>query len=144
MAGAQLYDTIGATYTVTRRTEPRIAEQFWAALGDARTVLNVGAGTGSYEPTDRDVLAVELVGVEHVGVSTDYPFDAEDLRREMVDNPHLFPESYTRWGPIDFIAPEEFLGVGAALRERGYPDDAVTAILGGNFRRVAAAAWAAA
>ena len=59
MSSAQLYDTIGATYTVTRRTEPRIAEQLWAALGDAQTVLNVGAGTGSYEPFDRDVLAVE-------------------------------------------------------------------------------------
>jgi SAM-dependent methyltransferase len=59
MVGAQLYDTIGATYPVTRRTEPRIAAQIWAALGDAGTVLNVGAGTGSYEPPDRDVLAVE-------------------------------------------------------------------------------------
>jgi SAM-dependent methyltransferase len=59
MSGAQLYDTIGATYTRTRRTEPRIAAHVWAALGDARSVLNVGAGTGSYEPTDREVLAVE-------------------------------------------------------------------------------------
>ncbi len=59
MSSAQLYDTIGATYSVTRRTEPRIAAQVWAALGDARTVLNVGAGTGSYEPPDRDVTAVE-------------------------------------------------------------------------------------
>jgi MFS superfamily sulfate permease-like transporter len=50
MSSAQLYDTIGSTYAVTRRTEPRIAAQVWAALGDARTVLNVGAGTGSYEP----------------------------------------------------------------------------------------------
>src|ERR1700727_3652358 len=59
MSGAQLYDTIGAAYSVTRRTEPRIAAQVWAALGDARTVLNVGAGTGSYEPPGRDVTAVE-------------------------------------------------------------------------------------
>jgi SAM-dependent methyltransferase len=59
MSGTQLYDTIGASYTVTRRTEPRIAARIWAALGDARTVLNVGAGTGSYEPSDRHVLAVE-------------------------------------------------------------------------------------
>src|SRR5664279_3544058 len=59
MSGAQLYDTIGATYTVTRRTDPRIAARIWAALGDAQTVLNVGAGTGSYEPPDRRVLAVE-------------------------------------------------------------------------------------
>ena len=59
MSSAQLYDTIGASYTVTRRTDPRIATQIWTALGDARTVLNVGAGTGSYEPPDRHVLAVE-------------------------------------------------------------------------------------
>jgi SAM-dependent methyltransferase len=59
MSNAPLYDSIGTTYTVTRRTEPRIAAQIWAAFGDARTVLNVGAGTGSYEPPDREVLAVE-------------------------------------------------------------------------------------
>src|SRR6059058_742382 len=59
MSGAQLYDTIGATYTVTRRTEPRIAARIWAALGDARSVLNVGAGAGSYEPPDRYLVAVE-------------------------------------------------------------------------------------
>src|SRR6266702_2707831 len=59
MSSGQLYDSIGATYTVTRRTEPRVAARVWAALGDARTVLNVGAGTGSYEPPGRDVIAVE-------------------------------------------------------------------------------------
>lgn len=57
--GAQLYEVIGSAYPATRRTEPRIAAQVWDALGDARTVLNVGAGTGSYEPPDRDVTAVE-------------------------------------------------------------------------------------
>jgi SAM-dependent methyltransferase len=59
ISSAPLYDTISATYTATRCTEPRIAAQVWAALGDARTVLNVGAGTGSYEPSDREVTAVE-------------------------------------------------------------------------------------
>ncbi|MFD0293106.1 MerR family transcriptional regulator [Streptomyces sp. NPDC127118] len=59
MLGARLYDAIGGAYPATRRTEPRIAAQIWDALGDAQTVLNVGAGTGSYEPTDRDVTAVE-------------------------------------------------------------------------------------
>ncbi|MFG3254876.1 methyltransferase domain-containing protein [Streptomyces sp. NPDC048172] len=57
--GAQLYESIGSAYPATRRTEPRIAARIWDALGDAGTVLNVGAGTGSYEPTDRDVTAVE-------------------------------------------------------------------------------------
>lgn len=56
---AARYDSIGRTYTATRQTDPRIAARIWAALGDARTVVNVGAGTGSYEPPDRDVTAVE-------------------------------------------------------------------------------------
>ncbi len=53
------YDKCGRTYSRFRRADPRIARAIHAALGDARTVLNVGAGTGSYEPTDRWVLAVE-------------------------------------------------------------------------------------
>jgi len=53
------YDDIGRTYTRTRATDPRIAAAIWAGLGDARTVVNVGAGTGNYEPRDREVTAVE-------------------------------------------------------------------------------------
>lgn len=53
------YDSHGLTYAEHRRSDPRIAAQIHAALGDARTVLNVGAGTGSYEPDDRWVLAIE-------------------------------------------------------------------------------------
>ena len=56
---AARYDAIGRTYTATRGTDPRIAARIWDALADARTVVNVGAGTGSYEPPDRDVTAVE-------------------------------------------------------------------------------------
>jgi SAM-dependent methyltransferase len=56
---AARYDAIGRTYTATRGTDPRIAARIWDALGDARTVVNVGAGTGSYEPPYRDVTAVE-------------------------------------------------------------------------------------
>ncbi|WP_075267877.1 MerR family transcriptional regulator [Streptomyces sp. Tue 6075] len=55
LLGARLCDTIGAAYTAARRTDPRIAAQIW----DARTVLSAGAGTGSYEPADRRVTAVE-------------------------------------------------------------------------------------
>ncbi len=53
------YERHGRTYAQYRRPDPRIEARIHAALGDARTVLNVGAGTGSYEPTDRWVLAVE-------------------------------------------------------------------------------------
>lgn len=53
------YDRHGLTYTRNRRADPRIEARVHAALGAARTVLNVGAGTGSYEPRDREVTAVE-------------------------------------------------------------------------------------
>jgi SAM-dependent methyltransferase len=53
------YERHGRTYSLHRRADPRIAERIHAALGDSRTVLNVGAGAGSYEPADRWLLAVE-------------------------------------------------------------------------------------
>jgi SAM-dependent methyltransferase len=53
------YDNKGKQYSGQRKTEPRIAEYIHKALGDAQTVLNVGAGAGSYEPDDRYVIAVE-------------------------------------------------------------------------------------
>jgi hypothetical protein len=53
------YERIGHGYGRLRREDPRIAAPIMAALGDARTVINVGAGTGSYEPRDRDVVAIE-------------------------------------------------------------------------------------
>ncbi len=53
------YERHGATYARTRRPDPRVARWIRAGLGDARTVLNVGAGTGSYEPDDLEVTAVE-------------------------------------------------------------------------------------
>jgi SAM-dependent methyltransferase len=56
---AAKYDSIGINYAELRRPEPRIAALIHQALGSARTVLNVGAGTGSYEPADRQVTAVE-------------------------------------------------------------------------------------
>lgn len=58
-AGDFDYGDHGRAYSAHRRTEPRIAERVHDALGPARTVLNVGAGTGSYEPADRYVVAVE-------------------------------------------------------------------------------------
>lgn len=58
-AGDFDYDAQGQGYAGVRRTDPRIAAQIHAALGDARTVLNVGAGAGSYEPDDREVIAIE-------------------------------------------------------------------------------------
>ena len=53
------YDRIGLGYKRFRKPDPRIAARVTAALGDSQTVVNVGAGTGSYEPADRVTLAVD-------------------------------------------------------------------------------------
>ena len=54
-----LYDSIGIDYAELRRPEPRLAKVIERALGEAQTILNVGAGTGAYEPADRQLVAVE-------------------------------------------------------------------------------------
>ena len=58
-SASQLYQTIGSSYSAARRPDPRIQWQVTESLGDARSVVNVGAGTGNYEPADRRVVAVE-------------------------------------------------------------------------------------
>ena len=57
-----IYDRIGRGYATTRRPDPRIARRILDALGGARSVLNVGAGAGSYEPESASVVAVEPSG----------------------------------------------------------------------------------
>ena len=54
-----VYDTIGTGYAAKRRADPRVARAIRAALGDAASVVNLGAGAGSYEPPDLAVVAVE-------------------------------------------------------------------------------------
>lgn len=53
------YESIGQDYARFRREDPRIRERIRAGLGNAHSVVNVGAGTGSYEPTDLHVVAIE-------------------------------------------------------------------------------------
>jgi len=77
------YDRLGRGYSRVRRPDPRIAAQIDAALGSARTVLNVGAGTGSYEPEGREVTAVEpsaeMIGQRPAGSAPVVQGSAEDL-----------------------------------------------------------------
>ena len=56
---APLYDEMGRGYARRRRPDPNIARRIYAAVGDSATIVNVGAGSGSYEPSHRRVLAVE-------------------------------------------------------------------------------------
>lgn len=81
--GEAAYDRIGVGYRQVRRPEPRIAARIEAALGDAGTVLNVGAGTGSYEPPGREVTAVEpsqvMIAQRPAGAAPVVQASAEDL-----------------------------------------------------------------
>jgi membrane dipeptidase len=117
-----------------------------AATGGVIGITGVGIFLGPNTPTIEAMVrhieaAVELVGVEHVGVSTDFSFDSADFLRELSANPDLFDDSYTRWGPIQWMEPELFLTLGPALLARGWHRDEITAVLQGNFLRVATAAW---
>jgi SAM-dependent methyltransferase len=82
-SGGPAYDRIGRGYGEHRRTDPRIAAQIEAALGDSQSVLNVGAGTGSYEPADRAVTAVEpsaaMIGQRPPGAAPVVQAGAESL-----------------------------------------------------------------
>ncbi|MFZ4688864.1 MAG: class I SAM-dependent methyltransferase [Polymorphobacter sp.] len=79
----RLYDTIGVDYAALRRPDPRIAAQIVAALGPAETILNVGAGSGSYEPAGRTITAVEpsaeMIRQRQPSAATVVQGNAEDL-----------------------------------------------------------------
>ncbi len=119
-----------------------------AATGGVIGITGVGIFLGPNTPT-LDAMArhleyaVELVGIDHVGVSTDFSFDFADFVDELTRNPHLFDDSYTRWGPIRWMPPETFLGLDEHLRARGWDDSDIQSVLGGNFHRVARQAWRA-
>ncbi|MDQ2626279.1 dipeptidase [Mycolicibacter sinensis] len=117
-----------------------------AATGGVIGITGVGIFLGPNTPTLQAMTqhleyAVELVGIDHVGVSTDYSFDQTELTQEMAANPQLFDDSYTRWGPIQWMPPQTWLGLREHLAARGWADPDIGAVLGGNFRRVAEQAW---
>lgn len=98
------YDKNGTGYASIRRPDPRIGAVINAALGDARTVLNVGAGAGSYEPEGRYVLALEPSSTMRAqrpagaapavrGVAEDLPFDDDAFDAVMaVYTVHQWPD----------------------------------------------------
>lgn len=158
------YEQHGLTYAGHRRPDPRIAARIHAALGDARTVLNVGAGTGSYEPSDRWVLAVEPsatmraqrpTGAAPVisGRAEALPFDDDSVDAAMAcltihhwEPPEVGLAELRRVarGPVVVFTfdlddlPEwqlDFLADGLAIERPRFPSIAdVTAALGGQSR----------
>jgi SAM-dependent methyltransferase len=158
------YEQRGRTYARHRRPDPRIAKRIHAALGDAHTVLNVGAGTGSYEPTDRWVLAVEPSATMRAQRPADappaisaraeaLPFDDDAVDAAMAcvtihhwEPPHAGLSELRRVarGPVvvfTFDLDElpawqlDFLAEGVAIERPRFPAiEAVAAALGGRTR----------
>jgi membrane dipeptidase len=117
-----------------------------ADTGGVIGITGVGIFLGPNTPTLEAMVrhieyAVGVVGVAHVGVSTDFSFDWQTFRDTVAASPELYDDSYTRWGPMEWMPPETFVGLGPALAARGWADADTAAVLGENFRRVAAESW---
>ncbi|WP_280236410.1 dipeptidase [Nocardia cyriacigeorgica] len=89
----------------------------------------------------------ELLGIDHIGIGSDYSFDADDFNHEIRTNPGAFSDAYTRWGPLQWTPPEDLLGMSGVtgldevLAARGFSESDRAAVFGGNFRRVAEQVW---
>ncbi|OBS02614.1 membrane dipeptidase [Mycobacterium gordonae] len=102
----------------------------------------LGPNTPTLEAMTRHLdYAVNLVGIDHVGISSDFSFDHDDFNDELLRNPHLFDDSYTRWGPIQWMPPETLLTLDQHLTSEGWAEADIHAVLGGNFYRVAQQTW---
>ncbi|MGW6725287.1 dipeptidase [Nocardia sp. NPDC055029] len=128
-----------------------------AATGGVIGINGVGIFLGHNEPdaraervaamADQIRYGVDLLGIEHIGVSSDYSFDGQEFNDEIRDNPGAFSESYTAWGPLQWTPPEDLLGESEVpglddlLADRGFNAGERAAIFGGNFARVAGQVW---
>ncbi|MBS4100579.1 dipeptidase [Tsukamurella paurometabola] len=123
--------------------QARACAETGGVVGITGVGIFLGPNTPTLEAMARHLeYAVELIGIEHVGVSTDHSFDSEDFLAELAANPDVFDESYTRWGPIRWMPPEDVIRLGAHLAGRGWSPSDIEAVTGGNFLRVAERSWA--
>ncbi|WP_446225351.1 dipeptidase [Nocardia sp. IBHARD005] len=128
-----------------------------AATGGVIGINGVGIFLGRNAPAARAerVVAladhirygVDLVGIDHIGIGSDYSFDGQEFNDEIRDNPGAFSDSYTKWGPLQWTPPEDLLGesdvpgLDDLLAARGFTAAERAAIFGGNFARVASQVW---
>ncbi|MFD3743915.1 dipeptidase [Nocardia sp. NPDC058633] len=128
-----------------------------AATGGVIGINGVGIFLGRNEPAaraervaamaDHIRYGVDLVGIDHIGIGSDYSFDGQEFNDEIRDNPAAFSESYTKWGPLQWTPPEDLFaesdvpGLAELLAARGFTPAEREAIFGGNFARVADQVW---
>ncbi|WP_330184527.1 dipeptidase [Nocardia sp. NBC_01503] len=128
-----------------------------AATGGVIGINGVGIFLGRNKPGERaerieamaDHIAygAELVGIEHIGFSSDFSFDGDDFNDEVARNPDIFSAEFTRWGPLRWTPPEDLLGetevpgLDEVLAERGFSAADRAAVFHGNFARIARQVW---
>jgi membrane dipeptidase len=118
-----------------------------AASGGVININGVGLFLGEYDTSTETVVrhieyVADLVGAEHVGLGLDYCFDIAEVDTFMAENPHLFPpdKGYGA-GMMATVEPERIPTIADALLTRGWTDDQVAGLLGGNNLRDATKCW---
>lgn len=130
-----------------------------AETGGVIGVNGVGIFLGHNAPEDRTarieamadhiVHGVDLVGIDHIGIGSDYSFDGDQFNAEIAASPESFSEDYTRYGPLQWTPPEDLFGhneiptLDEVLARRGFVESERAAIFHGNFTRVARQVWRA-
>lgn len=84
---------------------------------------------------------VDLLGIDHIGIGSDYSFDGQEFNDEIRDNPTAFSDSYTRWGPLQWLPPEDLPSLDTLLTTRGFTPEERAALFHGNFTRIAHQVW---
>jgi membrane dipeptidase len=122
-----------------------------ASTGGVIGINGVGIFLGVYRQDQRrervEAMAdhveygVDLVGIGHIGVGSDYSFDHAEFNAALAAHPEAFSDEYTKYGPLHWVPPEDTVTLPDVLRSRGFDDAAVDAVFGGNFRRIADQVW---
>jgi SAM-dependent methyltransferase len=118
-----IYDNIGANYAVTRCTDPKIAQQLYVELQGATRIVNIGAGTGSYEPENVDLVAVEpsakMIAQRPIGAhpveqafAEKLPFADQSFSHAMtVLSMHHWTDRHRAFREINRVATEKFVAI---------------------------------
>lgn len=117
-----------------------------AATGGVVGVNGIGPFLGDNDDRPETLVhhidyIAQLVGPDHVGIALDYVFDPQELADYLATMSETFPDDPTYRQTIKMVAPEAFTTIVAGLLKRGYGDEDVRKILGGNWRRVAEQVW---
>ncbi|TGD76241.1 class I SAM-dependent methyltransferase [Mangrovimicrobium sediminis] len=118
-----IYDSMGVNYSVRRCTDPQIFLQLYAELEGATRIVNIGAGTGSYEPADIPLVAVEpsqeMISQRHPSAhpveqafAESLPFENESFSHAMtILSMHHWHDRAAAYREINRVATEKFVAI---------------------------------